>query len=232
MTRLHLRVFLTALAALAIVLAAGRQGHASFVQTQRTQISVFILVDVTPAPLSYAAPSAGRAQPIALGMRLRARGSSDLADVPNVDLSNAVAQAQSAVRVQAEVSPNPNATLLYTNNASVELSGLAGTTVRQSCAYTVTAHTTETSWTVYEGLSNDFRSTAFPGKNLANNTYVQTGVPNPAPTAFVVYPDNNNQWSILAKSGGIVTYCVDLALTIPPSASGAYSTNAIYTMYY
>jgi hypothetical protein len=134
--------------------------------------------------------------------------------------------------VQAEVSPNPNATLLYTNTTAVVMNGTAGTTVRQSCAYTVTAHTTQTSWTVYEGLSNDFSGTAFPGKNLSNNTYLQTGTPNPAPTAFVVYPDNNNQWSIMAKSGGNAIYCVDLQVAIPSTASGAYSTSAVYTMYY
>lgn len=228
----RLRWLLTGVVALAVVLVAGQEGHASFVQTQRSQISVYILVNVTPAPMGYVPPTEAKTAPLSLGMRLRAKGSSELVDVPNVDLSDKVAQAQSAVRVQAEVSPNPNATLLYTNNVSVVFTGVAGSTLTQQCAYTVTAHTTQTSWTIYEGLSNDFNGTAFPGKNLANNTYLQTGTPNPAPTAFVVYPNNNSQWSVMAKSGGTLTYCVDLILTIPPTASGAYSTNAIYTIYY
>lgn len=228
----RLRVVLTAVAALAIVLIAGQKGHASFVQTQRSQISVYILVNATPAPVVYAPASAPSAAPISVGMRVRARGSSDSVDAPNVDLNDAVAQAQSAVRVQAEVTPNPNATLLYANTTAVQMSGTAGTTVTQPCAYTITAHTTQTSWTIYEGLSGDFNGTAFPGKDLANNTYLQTGTPNPAPTAFVVYPDNNNQWSIMAKSGGTLVYCVDLVLSIPSTASGAYSTNAVYTIYY
>lgn len=228
----RIRFVLAALIALAIVLVASQKGSATFVQTQRTQISVFILVNVTPAPLGYAPQAPETNSKIAVAMRLRARGSSDAVDVPNVDLTNTVAQAQSAVRVQAEVSPNPNATLLYTNNINVVFTGVAGTTLHQTCAYTVTAQTTQTSWTVYEGLSNDFSGTAFPGKDLANNTYLQTGTPNPAPTAFVVYPDNNNQWSVMAKSGGTQKYCVDLQLTIPSTASGTYSTNAVYTMFY
>lgn len=228
----RLRILLAAVGALAIVLVAGQKGHASFVQTQRSQISVYILVNVTPAPVGYAPKDAAAPAPLAVGMRLRAKGSSDSVDAVNVDLRDTVAQAQSAVRVQAEVTPNPNATLLYSNSTAVQMSGTAGTTVTQPCAYTITAHTTQTSWTIYEGLSNDFNGTAFPGKNLANNTYLQTGTPNPAPTAFVVYPDNNNQWSIMAKSGGTLVYCVDLAVTIPTTASGAYSTNAVYTIYY
>jgi hypothetical protein len=228
----RLRLLLTALIVCAIVLAAGQKGRATFVQTQRTQISVYILVNVTPAPLAYVPPSQQKTAPLSLGMQLRARGSSDRVDVPNIDLRNKVADAQSAVRVQAEVSPNPNATLLYTNNSAVTFTGVAGSTLRQTCAYTITADTAITSWTVYEGLSNDFSGTAFPGKDLANNTYLQTGTPNPAPTAFIVYPDNNNQWSVMAKSGGTRTYCVDLQLTIPSTASGTYSTNAVYTMFY
>ena len=228
----RLRIVLAAVGALALVLVAGQKGHASFVQTQRSQISVYILVNVTPAPVANLPQGEPSAAPLAVGMRLRAKGSADSVDAPNVDLDDAVAQAQSAVRVQAEVTPNPNATLLYSNSTAVQMSGTAGTTVKQSCAYTITAHTTQTAWTIYEGLSNDFSGTAFPGKDLANNTYVQTGTPNPAPTAFVVYPDNNNQWSIMAKSGGTLIYCVDLAVTIPPTASGAYSTNAVYTIYY
>lgn len=230
MTRL--RLMLTVVAAVAIALVVSGKGHASFVQTQRTQISVYILINVTPAPVVYAPQADATQAPIAIGMRMRARGSSDNVDAPNVDLGNTVAQAQSSLRVQAEVSPNPNATLLYTNTTAVTMNGTAGTTVNQTCAYTVTAHTTQTSWTVYEGLANDFAGTAFPGKDLFNNTYLQTGTPNPAPTAFIVYPDNNNQWSIMAKSGGNAVYCVDLQVQIPSTASGAYSTSAVYTMYY
>ncbi|MGZ3553447.1 MAG: hypothetical protein ACXWNK_15515, partial [Vulcanimicrobiaceae bacterium] len=186
-------------------------------------------------PITYATPPVGEARGIAVAMRARARGSRDDVDAPNFAIGDGtlVAQTQAAVRVQASISPNPNATLLYPNNTAIPISGTAGTTVTMPCAYTVTVHTTVTSWTLREGLSNDFSGTTFPGSDLANNTYLQGATPNPSATAFTVYPDANNTWSVLSASGGIKTYCVDLILKIPVAVpGGAYSTNAVYTLYY
>jgi hypothetical protein len=235
----HLRWIFCVMLVAALALLGGRSGHASFVQTQRDQIAVFILVNVTPAPVGYAPQPSGLPAPdsrIALRMQLHAKGSGRFDNVPGFRLTDGmVAQAttQSAVRVQAQVTPNPMGTLLFSNSPAVVLNQTAGTSASTTCAYTVTVDTTQTSWTLYEGLSNDFSGTIFPGKDLENNTYIQGGSPNPAPTAFIVYPDNNKQWSIFSKSSLSHTYCVDLKLTIPGSvAGGAYSTNAIYTLYY
>jgi hypothetical protein len=231
----RLRLLFSAVAAMAIVIITGQRGHASFAQTQRDQISVVVLVNVTPAPLSYAPSRKERDSAISMHMQMRARGSG-AEGVPNFDIGdNVVAQAQSATRVQAEVSPNPNATLLYYNVPQVTINGTAGTTVvTPPCAYTITVHTLSTiSWTLDDGLSNDFSGTAFPGNNLANNTYIQTATPQPTATPFIVYPNNNNSWFARAKSTGIQTYCVTLTLNIPRTVpGGAYSTNAVYTLYY
>lgn len=230
MNRLRWIFGVVALCALAVVLSA--RGNASFLQTQQDQIAVYILVNVTPAPVVYAPPQREPSH-IAVRMRLRARGSNDFVDAVNLHLGNLVAQQQSAVRVQAEVSPNPKATLLYSNQPAVSISQTAGTTKTYSCSYTVTVSTTQSSWTLYDGLSNDFVTGSWPGADLSHNTYLQGGAPNPAPTAFVVYPDNNSQWAVLSKSGLTHTYCVDLVLTIPSNiGQGAYTTNAIYTLYY
>jgi hypothetical protein len=145
-----------------------------------------------------------------------------------------VAQAQSAVRVQANVSPNPNATLLYSNIPAVTINQTAGTTAStSSCVYTVTVDTASTiAWTLDDGLSGNF-TTSWPGGDLANNTYLQSGAPQPTATPFVVYASNNNTWNPKEKSSGMQTYCVTLTLTIPATVpGGAYSTNAIYTLYY
>ncbi len=230
----RLRLLLMAVAALAVVLISGQRGHASFAQTQRDQISVVVLVNVTPAPLVYAPAHSERGTAISMRMQMRARGSG-VEGVPNIDIGdNVVAQAQSATRVQAEVSPNPNATLLYYNVPQVTMTGTAGTTLTTTCAYTITVHTASTiSWTLDDGLSNDFSGTTFPGNSLANNTYIQGGTPQATATPFVVYPNNNNSWFARAKSTGIQTYCVDLTLAIPRAVpGGAYSTNAVYTLYY
>jgi hypothetical protein len=236
MTRL--RLLLTIIGGLAIVLVTGQRGHASFAQIQRDQISVVVLVNVTPAPLTYdpvKSEGIDRSAGIALRMQMRARGGG-AEGMPNFDIGdNVVAQAQSATRVQAEVSPNPNATLLYYNVPQVTINGTAGTTVvTPACAYTITVHTTSTiSWTLDDGLSNDFSGATFPGNSLANNTYIQTATPQPTATPFVVYPNNNNSWFARAKGTGVQTYCVTLTLNIPRAVpGGAYSTNAVYTLYY
>jgi hypothetical protein len=229
--RLYVAVLVVSLA-----LALGGRGYA-FLQTQRDQISVYILVNVTPAPLGFrnAIPAP---QQIAARMSMRARGGRDESSVPNFHVGNPgsilLAQTQSDVRVQAEVSPNPNATLLYYNNGTVIFNQTAGTTSTLSCAYTITVDTVSTtSWTLKDGLSNDFSGTLFPGNDLANNTYLQGATPNPTSTPFYVYPDNNDTWVTAEASSGMHTYCVDLTLTIPVNVpGGAYSTNAVYTLYF
>ena len=162
----RMRWIFATFAAAALSLALGQGVHASFVQTQRDQISVYVLVNVTPAPLVYAPATSGAKPAIAMNMRMRARGSGETDAVPNFDIGNAVAQSQGAVRVQAEVSPNPNATLLYSNQPVVEIDAMAGTTVTTpDCVYTITVHTLATrSWTLDDGVSSDFTST-FPGRD-------------------------------------------------------------------
>lgn len=235
----HLRTIFSLMLLAAFVLLGGRNVHASFVQTQRDQIAIYILVNVTPAPVGYLpepAPQQVAAVPMSMRVRLRAKGSGDFDDVPNLRLTDGmVAQAttQSDVRVQAQVTPNPNGTMLYSNMPTVNLNQTAGTTVTTKCAYTVTVDTTQSAWTLYDGLSNDFSGSAFPGKDLSNNTYLQAGTPNPQATPFIVYSDNNNQWATATKSSLAHSYCVDLVLTIPSSVpGGAYSSNAIYTLYF
>jgi len=228
-----LRASFILFAALAAALLFGGRGNASFIQTQRDQISVYVLVNVTPAPIAYDnAADADRGIDVRMG--LRARGSSNSVDALPAQMV-AQSTAQHGVRVQAEVSPNPNATLLYSNTPAVTLSAVAGTTVTSPpCAYTVTVHTlATTSWTLDDGLSNDFSGAAFPGKDLANNTYPQLGAPLATATPFIVYPNNNNAWYAREKSSGVQTYCVTLTLTVPSTVpGGAYSTNAVYTLYY
>lgn len=215
------------LALAAFVIAGGAQALATL-QQQRAQISVNVQVNVTPA-VAYN----GGAPRIAVSMAARAHGSAPMFDfqIPTHSALQFQATTQSALRVQAVVSPNPNATLLYYNNPQVVINQTAGTTVTYKCAYTITVDRTSASiWNLSDGLSNDF-STGFPGSDLANNTYVQGGTPNPAATPFVVYPDNNDNWYKRESATTPETYCVDLALTIPSStAGGAYSTNAVYTL--
>jgi len=216
-----LRAPFVLIAAAAFSVAVGAQALATL-QVQRDQISVTVQVNVTPA---VGMRSPGSPPPIALAMAMRARGSA-----PDYV---AQAQVQSAVRVQTVVSPNPNATLLYYNTPAVVINQTAGTSATYSCAYTITVDKTSAAWSLDDGLSNDFAAPSFPGSDLANNTYVQGATPQPTSTPFVVYPNNNNAWYKFASSIGKKTYCVDLVLTIPSSvAGGAYTTNAVYTLYF
>lgn len=225
-----LRAAFVLIAALAIALAASNRVKASFVQTQQDQIGVYVLVNVTPAVAYHQGPSGDT---IAMRMAMRGRGSALFTDTFQKVSPTEVAQQQAGVRVQAEVSPNPKGTLLYSNTPSVPINQVAGTTQTIPCAYTVTVDTPPTtSWTLDDGLSNDFGN-GFPGGDLRNNTYLQAATPLPTSTPFIVYPDNNNTWNTKEKSSGMQTYCVTLTLSIPAAAgSGAYSTNAIYTLFY
>ncbi|HEY9181256.1 MAG TPA: hypothetical protein VIO32_11095 [Candidatus Baltobacteraceae bacterium] len=236
MTRL--RWTFVGLMAFVIALTLGQPGQSAFLQTQRDQIAVVVLVNVTPAvayePGNVPVPAQRGSIAIASHIR-RARGSDALTDAPDFKIGNAVAQAQSAVRVQASVSPNPNATLLYSNVPDVTINQTAGTTATTPvCVYTVTVDTPPTtSWTLDDGLSGDFIANTWPGKDLSNNTYLQAGTPQPTATPFIVYAGNNSSWNPKEKSSGMQTYCVTLTLTIPSTVpGGAYSTNAIYTLYF
>lgn len=218
------RILFCALAVVAVSLVLSGRSHSALSQQQRAQQSIVIIVNVTPAPLVYAPPQADERSAISARFALRAKGSQGLVD--------AVAQAgpQQAVRVQAEVTPNPNATLLVTNSQAVTINATAGTTTKIACAYTVTSNAASiASWTIRHGVSADFAG-GFPGGDLANDSYLQSATPQPTSTPFVVYPA---AWTVMGSSSAIKTYCVDLTLTIPASvAQGAYSTNAVYTLYY
>ena len=217
----------TALFAVFIALSSVAVAVALFVQ-QRDQIAVTIIVNVTPAPRMAAyAPTA------TTGSHIRAAFTLDTKRalrVNAISLDRLVAQNQQAVRVEASVQPNPLGTLLVSNQNSVTINATAGTTVVIPCAYTITVNTTITYWDLYDGLFADFAST-FPGKDLANNTYLTS--PLATATPFYVYSDDGGTWTSVETSGGTRTYCVDLTLTIPISVSGGtYSTNAVYTLYY
>lgn len=187
---------------------------AVLVKTQ-DQISVTVVVNVTPAPIARAASRGWGSQPNVDAL------------VPVVQL--AANTPQQAVRVEAQVTPNPNATELYSDQPVVTLNGTAGTSVNVPCAYHVTVDKASTvHWQLDHGVTSDF-APAFPGKNLANNTYVTS--PNPTATPFAVYADDGGTWTLVAAGTGMQTYCVDLTVTVPASvAGGTYSTNAVYTL--
>lgn len=198
---------------------------------QRAQQTVYILVNVTGLAQNAVPHTGGNPDAIAARFALRARGSQPSVDAEALNgMGTLVAQSQADVRVQAEVTPNPNATLLVTNQSSITLNGTAGTTITQSCVYTVTSNAVSiSSWTIKQGLASDFNG-SWPGHDLANNSYLQASTPQPTATPFYVYPTN---WAVMATNGHQQTYCVDLTLTIPATVpTGAYSTTAVYTIWY
>lgn len=233
MTRLQkiaLAVLVTGIAAL----VCSRPSQA-LIQSQRAQIGVTIIVNVTPSPVAFAPQTVARVEhpePLMAKFVLRARGSSEGVDSEISSLGTLVAQtAQSSLKVQAEVTPNPNATLLTSNYPSATLTGIAGSTVMVPCIYQVKVSTTITSWTLREGLSSNFDGSIFPGTDLSNNSYPSPpSSPNPTYTPFVVYP---SAWTVLGSGGSTKNYCVDLQVKIPGTTpQGTYSSNAIYTLYY
>lgn len=229
-TRLQRGLLTLAACALLIVLWKAPSSGGLAVQ-QRSQWTVYILVNVTGIAHASVPPVSGRNDAIAARFALRAKGSQPSVDSEALTgTTNLVAQAQQAVRVEANVTPNPNATLLVTNQSNITLNGTAGTTITQSCAYTVTSNAVSiASWSIKQGLASDFNST-WPGHDLANNSYVQSATPKPTATPFVVYP---SAWTVMASGGHQQTYCVDLTLIIPATVpTGAYSTIAVYTIWY
>lgn len=209
------------------------------IQQTRDQISVNITIFVTPNPLGYAPRQQLGSEAIVASSKMNPSEPALAyhAESLSFDLSKAVAASpnQGAIKTEAEISPNPNATLLYSNSPGFSASQEAGTTVVYSCAYTVTVSTTQTSWTLDHGLFTDFAqnggSNSFPGGDVANNSYIAT--PRPTATPFVVFNDDGNVWAQLGVNGGIKSYCVDLTVTIPiTTPGGTYSSNAIYTLLY
>lgn len=224
--------------ALAVLFAAfGSHSQAGVGQTQRDQIEVTVLLNITGVAKAPAAPDAGppvSAPEIAAHIALRAKGSANYVDSDNVFERGSVLvaqQTQSAVKVEAEVSPNPMGTLLYSNNPMVTLNGTAGTTIKQSCAYQVTVDSVQASWTLKDGLSQSPTSaaTSFPGTDISRNNYAGA-TPQPTSSPFTVYP---TAWQNASTAGRMKTYCVDLSIAVPGSVpTGTYSTTAIYTVYW
>jgi hypothetical protein len=249
MKRFKFFLIVAGFAILALVLA---QPVKATIATQQAQIGFTIIVNVTPSPMptptplllgdarQQAQPASGRPSIGTVSLR---RITPDLArsfHAENLQFEGgatlvAQAQVQHSVLVQAEVTPNPKATILYTDvggsgGSSVTLNQIAGTTEQYACAFTVTVDMT-TAWSLEQGLSADFAA-GFPGKDLANNTYKNSATPMPTSTPYVVYPDDGSEWSLMATGSSMTTYCVTLTLTIPGTTDeGTYSTNAIYTLF-
>src|SRR5581483_8910761 len=102
--------------------------------------------------------------PIMAKFALHARGSAQGVDSTVIDVKSLIAQAtaQGSLKVQANVTPNPNGTLLTSNFPSATISGMAGTTVKVSCIYQVKVDTTITAWSLRQGLSANFDGSIFP----------------------------------------------------------------------
>ncbi len=213
----RLRTVFWSFVGLCLLVAAVAPVFASIV-TLRDQIAITVVINVTPAPVVFVShPSRGSVDEIAISGRLR---------------GTVVAQAtaQRAVRVEANVTPNPNATLLYSDQPIVTINATAGTTVAVSCAFHVSIQTAHVNWQLKHGVSNDFAK-GFVGGDLANDTYL--AVPLPTSTPYVVYADNGGVWQPFQTNSGTKTYCVDLTIKVPVSiAGGAYSTNAVYSLYW
>lgn len=213
--RSALRWVFALVAALALFTQLPSVSDAGFVQIQRAQQAIYVVVNVTPAPVVR-----------------RPDGRALAYDGARFDLAQATKQ--NGVPVQANVVPNPTGTLLTTNTGAVTINQQAGTTANYPCFYHVKVTTTVTAWTLYTGLSNDF-DVSFNGNTLAWSDYQSptAPVPSPTPQNFVVYGDNNNAWQSDRRGGLTFDECVDLTFSIPASVpGGAYSTNAIYTLYY
>jgi hypothetical protein len=209
------------------------------IQQQRAQIIVNITIFVTPNPLGYQPRQQSAPAPVVARFKVNPleRAQDYHAESLSFDLSHAVAASpnQGAIKTEAEISPNPNATLLYSNSTGVTFSQEAGTTVAYTCPYTVTVDTTQTNWTLDHGLYTNFLqsggSNSFPGGDVANNTYIAT--PRPTATPFVVYSTDGAVWAQLGVNGGMKTYCVDLTITIPiTTPGGTFTSNAVYTLLY
>lgn len=218
----------------------------ALLQSQRDQIAVTILINVTPNPLAKAAapglaPGVGiiakatlQGAPPAIERAFEAQQLHFIPASASSGGGQMVAQVQKGVKVEASVAPNPLGTLLYSDTNTATVSAEAGVPTKITCVYHVTVSSTQTSWTLKHGLSNDFSGGSggsFPGGDVANNSYVAS--PNPTSTPFLVYTTDGGVWAVLAASGLTKTYCVDLTVSMPiTTPQGTYSSNAIYTLYY
>ncbi len=222
------------------------------IQQQRGQIFVNIEIDVTPAPLAMnAAPAKSAFNTIVTRATLtevkhvRSFSAEALSFVPGSLVAQTAGQ-QKSVRVDAEISPNPNATLLTSNNCQgsqpqpgscnhVAIPVTAGQTTTVICAYQISVTTTQTSWTLDHGLFTNWESlagaVAFPGGDVKNSTYYAS--PGPAYTPFVVFTSDGGVWASVGTGSLSKTYCVNLEITVPATvAQGSYYSNATYTLLY
>jgi hypothetical protein len=212
------------------------------IQQQRAQITVTITVNVTPAPLGMAPRSraatdtseSGIVAELVMNEREAKRIGFSAQNLHFVS-GDVVAQAnQKPVKVEAEISPNPNGTLLTSDQSGVQISQTAGTTQTYPCLYHVAVKTTITNWSLDHGLYSNFTDSTtratFPGSAVQNNSYLTT--PHPAYTPFIVYSNGQN-WALLQANALSKTYCVDLKVLVPVAASGgSYSSQATYTLLY
>jgi len=250
----------------AILVAVPAIGDAT-IQSFQKLITVSIQLVVTnpilgavpnPAPVQIARGDASAAG-IKMKLILNERESPQAyhAELLHFVDGNLVAQTnQGAVRIEAAVSPNPNATELYqgcgTNNPAppAAVSGLCqqgqivipvttGITTTLTCAYAISVNTIKPLWTLYHGLTNDFQSpqpapsptATVPGGDVKNSTYAT--VPGPAFTPFVVFADDGGVWAQVGTGSNSKTYCVDLKILVPNTArSGTYSSVATYLLYF
>jgi len=206
------------------------------IASQQAQIAVTVVVPVSGTPVAYvphAAPYGG--QPVIASIALR-RATPSFGRVFRAEAlqfdsadSDVVAQVQNPLLVQAEVTPNPKATILYSNNPGYTFPPVPpGSTTKETCAFTVTVDML-TTWSLEQGVGADFAS-GFNGNDLANNSYVST--PHPTSTPYVVYADDGKQWSLLGTGSTKTVYCIDLTVTVPPGVlDGTYTTNVVYTLF-
>ncbi len=220
------------------------------IQQQRAQIQIAITLNVTPYVGYHPAPPIDRDAGGAAGILAFAhlhvtdrRKPHFVSEGLVFDTHDVVAQNQAPALVQAEVSPNPNGTLLYGNNcqgsgaacSAINITQAAGTTQLYSCVYQVIVDSKQPSWTLDSGLYTDFEpqgsgSGTIAGHYVAYNGYIAT--PKPTATPFIVYSDGTN-WTTFAANSTAKTYCVDLTVTIPQSTvAGTYGSQAVYTLYY
>jgi hypothetical protein len=213
------------------------------IQIQRAQLGITIIVNVTPNPLGYVTGPGATDRIVAVahlrGAPLRVERAFEAQELHFLPVASGtvVAAVQHSLRVEAEITPNPTATLLTTDapGTTVTLNAEAGVATAFTCVYHVSVDTAVTSWSLKHGLSTDFdtvgNTNEFLGGNVANDSYLAT--PRPTSTPFGVYADNGGAWNVLDTNAGSKTYCVDLTVTTPiATPQGQYSSNAIYTLYY
>ncbi|HTV92799.1 MAG TPA: hypothetical protein VMG98_08800 [Verrucomicrobiae bacterium] len=242
----RLQVFLVAAGCMMLALVLAQPVKAT-IQTQQMQISIDVSVQVVGTPVvgyvPHQAPAQAGVPSIAAALR---RASPSLEHAFHAEGlrfegdSTLVAQAtppQHSVLVQAEVTPNPKGTILVSNVPDVMMTAAPGQTVTlmPACYLTVSVNMS-TAWSLEEGvatlLTDSASGATLPGTALANNTYKNSGTPQPAATPYIVYATDGSVWSGLASGTAITTYCVNLTVTVPATAAdGTYTTYAVYTLF-